>query len=101
VCLTCDKHEEHAINYLLENADELDGSGLVSPSPPMLHLALDIQSFKMAQVSNESDQVPSPNHATSEISSHAPASTVSKSSKDTFLSVEEGPALQMSLLRSL
>jgi hypothetical protein len=40
--LICD---EHAINHLLDNPDELDGSGLVSPSPPMLHLALDIQSF--------------------------------------------------------
>jgi hypothetical protein len=46
----------------------------------------------MALVSNESDQVPSPNHATSEFSSHAPASTAWKSSNDTFLSVEEGPA---------
>jgi hypothetical protein len=48
----------------------------------------------MALVSNDSDQVPSPNHATSEFSSHAlnPASTVLKSSIDSSLSAEEGPA---------
>jgi hypothetical protein len=48
----------------------------------------------MALVSNDSDQVPSPNHATSEFSSHAlnPASTVLKSSIDASLSAEEGPA---------
>jgi hypothetical protein len=43
----------------------------------------------MALVSNGSDQVPNPNHVPSQ---HTPASTVSKSSKDTSLSVEEGPA---------
>jgi hypothetical protein len=46
----------------------------------------------MALVSNESDQVPSPLHATSQFSSHAPAPTVSKSSNDLSLTVEVTPA---------
>jgi hypothetical protein len=58
----------------------------------MIHLALDIQRFKMA-LSNETDQIPDPNHATSQFWTHQPAPTVLKSSEAASLSVEEVPAI--------
>ena len=44
--LICDKNEQHAINYLIENPDGLDGSGFVSLSPPMPYLGLNIKWFQ-------------------------------------------------------